>query len=435
MDQIITALVILIVLMLLGVPIPFSFALSSIYTFFVLGQPSGIITSDGFEVVSSFTIVAVPFYIYAGDLMNIGGIAAKLVDFSNAFSKGIKGALGHATIISNLIFGAISGSSVAAVAAVGSILFPKLVEQGYERKYAAALVSASGFLGILIPPSIPMIIFASVVPGSSIKALFLGGVIPGFILAFFFMLINYFAAKKMLIRPLRGTSTVDQSLPQNTKWRSFFGVMPALFAPVIILGGIYGGVFTPTEAAGVACVYAIVVGFWVYKGLKWNSFLTVTINSVNTIGVILSVLLFVFVLGRILTSYHMPQNLASALLSLSENKFVLLLILDMFLIIMGCFMDAIAGTIVCAPLLLPLATQLGLSTTQYGVIMCVGFGVGLLTPPVAPNLFVGAKVSNLPISDFMIDVLPFLGVSVIVLLLVTYVPAFSTFLPDLLGCK
>lgn len=435
MDHIILALLILLVLLLLGIPIPFSFALSSIYVFYTLGHPTGMMTSDGFEVLSGFTIIAVPFFIYAGDLMGGGGIARRLVDFSNVLTKNIKGALGHVTIASSIIFGAVSGSPVATVAVIGGILFPRLMEQGYDRKYVASLISACGVVDLLIPPSIPVIIFASVIPGASIKAIFLAGVIPGFLLALGFMVINHFAAARMPIDSSRGFSTLIQSGSQSTQWQTVVNAIPALLMPVVILGGIYGGLFTPTEAACVACIYGIVVGFWVYKGLNWASFVDITLTSVNTTGVVLSILLFVFVLGRILTIYHMPQNLASFMLSLTSNKFILLFIIAVFLIIMGMFMDAIAGIIVCAPLLEPLATKLGLSTTHFGIIMCLGFGVGLLTPPVAPCLFMGSKVSNLPISEFLRDVLPFLFFSIILFLLVIYIPALSTFLPNLLGCK
>jgi len=426
---VIISILLAIVLLIVGMPVPFSFGIPIGILYFLENIKCTLIPYCGFFSVSGFTILAIPFFIYVGNLMTEGGSIKPLINFSQLLLGKCRGALAQVVVVVNIFFGAITGSGVAAVAATGSILFPSLVKEGYDKRYAAALISSAGAIGFLIPPSIPLIIYASVVEGASIAALFAGGIIPGLMLAFGFMFINYFHCRKTDAE--FKTQDIPEKSSEYSKRTILISAIPALLLPVIILGGIYGGVFSPTEAAGVACFYAILIGFFVYRKLSWRKLMRLSETSATSIATILLVLFFLTALSRIFVFLHLPQHLAMAITSTITNKNLILFLVALILVVMGMLMDAISGTIVAGPLLLPLMDSLGISVTHFGVIMCTAFAMGLITPPVAPNLFVAARITGISVTEFIKDLLPFLGIFFVVLLLVLYIPALSEFLPRL----
>lgn len=428
MEWLLILIVLLVIFLLVGLPVPFCFGIIVSILFFTEGISGTMMPSVGFFSISGFTVLSIPFFIYLGDLMSAGGVIKPLIDLSQLMVGRLKGSIGYVAIVTNILFGAITGSGVAAVAGSGSLLFPELKRRGYDVKYSAALISSAGAIGFLIPPSVPLIVYASVVPGSSIEALFAAGIIPGLILAFSFMCVNWVAYKRGKIKP---DSMVAETEPSHSKGTVRLA-LPALMMPVIVLGGIYLGIFAPTEAAAMGCGYAIIVGFLVYRKLKLKNFIEVTKSSGNSIGVILCVLFFLSVFSKVLTMMQVPQRIAAELTDLIQNKYLLLLLIDIMLIVLGMMMDAISGTIVGAPLLLPLVQEIGVSNTHFAIIMCTAFAMGLITPPVAPNIFVAARVTSLNTTEFIKEVLPFLLVFFVVLLLVTYLPCLSEFVPGLL---
>ena len=426
------AILVAVLLMMLGLPVAFSFGLATVYIYWVFGLTPHLAISTCFQTISGFTILCIPFFIYAGDLMGKGGISKPLIDFSQFIFGRIRGSMGHTAILANTIFGAITGSAVAGVAAIGSIMLPRLVEEGYDKRYATALVTASSVLGILIPPSVPLLLFASLVPGSSIKELFIAGVLPGITLALLFMITNYFYCSKVQSISARIKTGTGEPRGGSKGRPLYLDAIPALAMPLIMLGGIYSGVFTATEAAGVACIYAIIVSPLCYRGLTLRSWGTVTLGSASASAAILCVLMFVSMFNMPFVTYQAPQKLASFMLGVLENKVAILFVIDIILIILGMFMEPITIMVVIAPLFLPLMSRLNVDMNHYALILTVGTGVGLMTPPVAPTLWVGAKISGLSIADFMQYSLVFIIIQFGFLLVITYVPIISTFLPSLI---
>ena len=430
------ALAVILVLMVVGLPMAFSFAVADVVMIVSLGLGFEFAIMAMFYQLNAFVLMAIPFFILAGALMRQGGISERLIAFADSIVGRVKGGLGSVVVLSCMVFGAISGSSVSAVASIGSIMIPRMEEMGYPRRYTTALVSCSGLLGQLIPPSIPVIIYG-VVTRTSIAAVFLATVIPGILLGTAYSVINYFSCRKFPIVSLyagQRFSTVDIAKQiGRTGYKAFFG----LLMPVIILGGIYGGIFTPTEAAAVAVVYALPVGFFIYRGFGLRTFARTLVEVGTMCGSLLLIFAFVVVFSRILTMQQVPDMIVSFMWGVSENKYVLILLMNLFLIIVGMIMDDVTGTLLAAPLLMPLVLELGIHPVQFGAILAVNLGLGLMTPPVAANLWVGARVGNLPVSDFMGPVLRFLLLAGLpVLLLTAYIPALSVTLPRLImGAK
>ena len=429
MIEIGACIALLLVFILMGFPLFMSFGFAGFGMMLTLSLNPGFALPCIFTNLNSFVLMAIPFFIFAGGLMTAAGISERVVEFANSVIGRVKGGLGHVTIISCALFGAISGSSAAAVASIGMTLLPQMEKYGYKRGYATALVACAGLLGALIPPSIPMILFG-MITGTSVAACFLATAVPGIMLMLIYMFINYLYCRKrpeiQVVEKLPFKDTV-RTLAISTRKASF-----ALMSPVIILGGIYGGLFTPTEAGCVAAVYAIIVGA-ITKRLTFKAFMKAAEETASIEGAITFIICFIFVMGRIFTYERLPDAIANGMLSLTENRILLLLLINLFMIIMGMLMDDISSMLLAAPLLFPLFTQLGVSPIQMTAIMAVNQGSGQMTPPVATNLFTAARVSGIPVSAFVKDCIPFLVFgSLPVMLMVTFIPALSLWLPEII---
>lgn len=417
-----------ILLLLSGFPLFVCFGLGSLAMIFFLEMHSGFVVPAIFSGLNSFVLMAIPFFIFAGGVMTAAGISSKIVSFANAVVGRFQGGLGIVTIISSALFGAISGSSSSAVATIGMTILPQMEKYGYKREYATALVACSGILGQLIPPSIPMILFG-MVTNTSVAGCFLAAAGPGILIVIVYGIINYFYCRQHPeIRTLEKVKPMERlrQIASSTRKSSL-----ALLMPVIVLGGIYGGLFTPTEAGCVAVVYAVVVGIGTKK-LTMEAFKKAAEETASIEGAIVFIIAFIIVMSRIFTYERLPEAIASGMLGLTENKIVLLLLINLFMIIMGMIMDDISSMLIAAPLLYPLFMSLDVHPFQMAAIMAINQGSGQMTPPVATNLFTASRVSNVPVSRFVKYCIPFLILgSLPVLLMVTFIPQISLFLPEL----
>jgi len=428
-----TALMLLILLtifmILAGLPLFVSFGLGGYIMMLVLETDPGFAVPAIFTNLNSFVLMAIPFFIFAGGIMTAAGISARIVEFANAVVGRVKGGLGVVTIVSSALFGAISGSSASAVATIGMTILPQMEKYGYRREYATALVACSGLLGQLIPPSIPMILFGMVTK-TSVAGCFLAAAGPGLLIVLAYSIINYiYCRRRPEIKVLEGVSGTEyfKNLGRTSKRSAL-----AMLMPIIVLGGIYGGLFTPTEAGCVAVVYALTIGT-ITKRLTSKAFMSAAEETASIEGAIVFVIAFIVIMSRIFTYERLPDAIAGAMLGLTDNKIILLLLINVFMIIMGMIMDDISSMLLAAPLLFPLFMELEIHPFQMAAIMAVNQGSGQMTPPVATNLFTAARVSGVPVSEFIGDCIPFLLFgSLPVLLLVTFVPEVSLWLPQLL---
>jgi len=428
--EIIIALLILCVLLALGVAVPFAFFASSAYLIYAGDYAPSFLLPYGFSQMSNVVLLAIPLFIMAGGLMEKGGIAKRLIDLVEVFVGRIKGSLGAVTIFSSAVFGSITGSAAATLTSIGTVMMPRLKASGYPRGYSAALIANASVLGMLIPPSSIMILYAWV-GNQSVLASFLATVVPGIILITFLMIINYFMMRNnpnVVVQEKMDFSTFSKSVGKKTYSASF-----ALFLPLIVLGGIYGGIMTPTEAAGVAVLYAIPVGFFIYRGLTFKNFKEILIDSATTTGVIMVMLFAVMILSRLYIMENLPDQILGFLFSISENKFVLLLMINVFLIVIGMLMDDISGVLLATPVLLPVVVQLGVDPIHFAAIIAVNLGMGNVTPPTAPLLYLSGRMAKTPINEMMKPTLIMLLFAWLpTLLITTYFPELSTFLPNLI---
>ena len=384
----------------------------------------------GFRGLNSLTILSIPFFITAGALMSSAGIAERLTSFANSMLGRLRGGMGAASIVACAIFGAISGTASSAVACIGGIMIPRLEELGYPRGYSTGMLSCASVLGQLIPPSVPMILYGWVTQ-QSVAACFLSTVVPGVLTTTIFCVINYVMVGRF------PSVKVDAPLPRaerNTLIRKSArkGIW-SLLMPVIILGGIYGGVTTPTEAAAVAVFYAIIIGFFVHKELKPGIFFHSLRSAATTSGVIVLMLFFVTILGRLYTMQQVPMKIANFLLSASDNKYLILFMVNIFLVIIGMLMDDLSGTMLAAPLLMPLMLQIGVHPIHFAAILGTNLGLGNVTPPTAPILYLGGRVGGVQIDEYLKPALIYMFFGFIpVIILTTYLPALSLFLPRLI---
>jgi len=383
-----------------------------------------------FSNLDSTIFMAIPFFIFAGGLMGSGGISERIFSFAQSIIGRIKGGLGVVTIVASAIFGAISGSSAAAVSAIGMIAIPEMERFGYKKSYATALVACSGILGQLIPPSIPIILFG-MITSTSVAGCFLATLIPGLVIVAVYSIINFIYVRgrpEVKVPPKLPPKEIIKDIGRSTRNSAF-----ALFMPVVVLGGIYGGVFTPTEAGCAAVVYALIIGFLVYRQMTFKSFMQAAQETASIEGAVTLILCFVFVLGRVFTYQALPEAVADAMLSLSENPIILLLLINLFMIFQGMVMDDISCMLIAAPLLYPLFMKLGISPLQMAAILAVNQGSGQLTPPVATNLFVAGRVARIPVSNFVKEVMPFFFFgSLPGMFMVTFIPQLSLWLPNLI---
>jgi C4-dicarboxylate transporter DctM subunit len=400
--------------MLLGVPIALAIGASSLLALNAQGVPLMVVTQQMFQGINSFALVAVPMFILAGDLMAQGKVSEKLVDFADSLFGFLKGGLSIVSVGAGMFFAAISGSGAATTAAVGSSLVPELKRKGYDPASAASLIAASGTIGVVIPPSVPMIIYA-VIAQQSVSKLFLNGIVPG-------ILMGIGLAAIAIVQAYRRNYPRGTALSPATIWRTFKGASWGLMTPVIILGGIFSGIFTPSEAAVVAVNYALLVSLFVYRDLSLADVYRILIRSAITTAVIMLVIATSAVLSWTLSSWQVPGAIAQAVLSLSTNPYVIMLLVVAVILLTGVFIETASALIILTPVLLPLVGQLGIDPIHFGIIIVMGLAIGMITPPVAINLYVASSVTQLPLERITRAILPYLLGLIAILLLVVYVP-------------
>ncbi|MCE8028522.1 TRAP transporter large permease [Halomonas daqingensis] len=411
-------------LLVLGLPIAFALGISSLAYLLLEGISLTIVPQRMYSGIDTFVLLCIPGFVLAGNLMNVGNITEHIVRFSNAVVGHIRGGLGLANVGGSMIFGGISGTAVADAASIGSVMIPGMARSGYDKPFAAAVTAASSTIGPIIPPSVPMIIVGSLA-GVSVGRMFLAGAVPGLLLGVAMMITVYLLAVKRGY-PKGRRATLRELLREG---RTAFW---ALLMTVIILYGIIGGFFTPTEASIVASLYALVVGMYVYKGLTWRKLPSILTDTVLTSSALLLLVGLANLFGWILTSQQIPQTIAALIMAISDNPIVVILILNLILLFVGAFMETIAALIILFPALLGVATGIGMDPVHFAVMAVLNLMIGLTTPPVGVCLFVVSGIGKLQMLTVARAILPFLVCNILVLLLVAYVPAISLWLPDLL---
>ena len=426
------ALVILFATLVIGVPVPMCFMSSAAWLLFfggnaMQGYSTTMLRPYGFSQMNSIVLLAIALFIIAGGIMEKGRIGEKLIDVVDVFVGRIRGGLGVVATVSCAVFGAITGSGCATLSCIGSIMFPRLNAAGYPRGHSAALMANSAVLGMLIPPSSIMILYAWI-GGQSVLASFLSTVVPGIILTSLLSIVNVFLLRNNTDIVIGKPQPVSVTLRQAGAKGKI--ALPALVMPVLVLGGIYGGIMTPTEAAAVACLYAIPVGFFVYKGLTVKGLLKTLIESAVTTGVIMVMLYAVMMLSKLYILEDLPGKVLVLLQSISTNRWVILFMINIFLIIMGMLMDDISSVMLTTPILLPIILHLGFSPIHYAAIVGVNTGLGNITPPCAPMLYLGGRLNNSPINETLKPTLwMILFAWIPTLAITTYIPQLSMWLP------
>ena len=413
-----------IVLLFIGVPIAFSLGIASLMT--VLGAntlPVDYLASVAFTSIDSFPIMAIPFFIAAGIFMGAGGLSHRLLALADEVVGGLSGGIALASIATCMFFAAISGSGPATVAAIGTLTIPAMTERGYDKMFAAAVVASAGAIGVMIPPSNPFVVYG-VAGQASVGKLFLAGITPGILTGLVLMLVAYCIAKK------NGWRGAPRQRNLKTLGKAVWIAKGALLVPVIVLGGIYGGIMTPTEAAAVAALYGLLVGLFVYRELTWHSLWSCCLESARTSAIIIMLMAMATIFGNVMTLEQVPERIASAILSFTENKIAILLLINLLLLWVGTFMEALAAIVILTPILLPLVLKVGVDPIHFGVIMVVNLAIGFVTPPVGVNLFVASGITKVKIEQVSRAAVPFLIAMLVVLGFVTFVPEISLFLID-----
>ncbi|OLO28655.1 C4-dicarboxylate ABC transporter permease [Alkalihalophilus pseudofirmus] len=423
----------LFLMFLIGVPVAFSMGLSSMIAMMNEGISLQVAIQRIFSSLDSFTLMAIPFFILAGSLMEYSGISQRLVDFANSLVGRITGGLGMVTVLTAMFFASISGSSAATVAAIGSILIPAMVRRGFPKGFSTSVQAVSGELGVIIPPSIPLIIFAlSAGMSISIGDLFLAGIVPGMLVGLSLMLTIFIISK---IKGYGGPETLTEEdkelMTASGRFKAFRRAILPLLMPVIILGGIYGGVFTPTEAAAAAVGYAFFLGMFVYRKFNTKIIMDVLKNSVISTAIIMFIIGNAGLFGWVLTSERIPYKVAEWFVSISDSPIIFLLLVNIILLIVGMFLETGAAIVILAPILTPVAVMFGIDPIHFGIIMIVNLAVGMLTPPIGVNLFVACQIAGLRIEQILKPLIPFYLVLLINIVLITYLPQLSLWLPQL----
>lgn len=414
---------IFLLLLLFGVPIAFALGLASFVYILFSDLPLMIIPQKMYAGIDVFVLLSIPGFILAGNLMNSSGITSRIINFCNALLGHIRGGLGLANVGASMLFGGISGTAIADTASIGSVMIPAMEKQGYDTDFSCAVTASSSTIGPVVPPSLPMII-AATLTGLSVGKLFIAGIIPGLLLGIGLMLITYVISVKRKYPK-------SKRAPFLFMVKSFYQAFWAIMMTLLILFGIIGGVFTPTEASIVAVVYAMIIGVVVYQELRLVIIPAIILQSAKMTASLMVLVGFANLFAWILTVEEIPQLIADNLLNFTQNKFLLLLLINLLLLIVGSFMETIAALVILFPVLLGVALQVGIDPIQFAIIMVVNLVIGLTTPPVGVCLFVASSIGNIPLEQIIQAGLPFLLISLLVLLLVTYIPEISLFLPGL----
>ena len=413
-------------LLILRVPITFSLAISSIATAFYLNIPMLAIIQRMVQGVNVFSLLAIPFFILAGEIMSQGGISRRLIEFSNVLIGRVRGGLAQVNVLASMFFGGISGSAVADVSSIGTMMIPMMKKKGYDSDFAVGITVTSACQGVIIPPSHNMIIYAMAAGGVSVGRLFLGGLIPGVILGLSLMIISFIIAG-------RRRYPKEQRYGFRESLTIIKDALLGLFTAVIIIGGVISGVFTATESAAVACLYAFIVTFFVYREIPLRRFVGILYASLKTLAMVMSLIAAASAFGWLLAYLKIPEAATRTLLTITDNKVLLLLLINLLLIILGTIMDMAPLILITTPILYPVvvSTQ-GMSPIQFGVMLILNLGIGLTTPPVGSALFVGCAIGNVSIEKATRGMLPLYLMMIIVLLLVTFIPDLVMFIPDTL---
>ncbi|MGR5503186.1 TRAP transporter large permease [Vibrio sp. DNB22_10_4] len=419
-----------IMLVILGAPIAICLGTASLIVLdYMTGTPNlSMLAKSAVMGGNSFPLVAIPLFVIAGEVMQRGGLSARIVSAANSLVGRFKAGLAYVNILASMFFAAISGSSPATVAAIGSNMIPEMSKNGYKKPFSAALTAAAGITGVMIPPSIPLIIYG-VTAGESIGKLFLAGLIPGTMFGLGYMLVARLTIhQNQTPKSVEHVDVCPNEDKEKVTWRNHS--IWALIVPIIILGGIYGGVFTPTEAAGVAVIYALIVSLFIYRDLHFSQLGEVLVRSGLTSATVLVMVVMASAFGRLLTLERVPVEVAQFITSISENPLLVLLLINVMLLIVGMFMETIASIIILTPILLPIAQSFGIDPIHFGVIMTVNLAIGFCTPPLGANLFVATGVADVSLESLVKSILPFLLAMIIMLSIVTFVPQLSLFLPS-----
>jgi C4-dicarboxylate transporter DctM subunit len=415
----------LLVFLILNLPVGIAIGMSAVATIIIGGKLSlGYVAQALVTGCDSFPLMAIPLFILAGELMGQGGVSRRILNVCNVFFGRITGGLAIVTVTVCMFFAAVSGSGPATVAAVGSMVVPTMLQKGYSKTFTLALIATAGSIGVIIPPSIPMVIYG-VSTGTSISSLFLAGFIPGILIGFALMIFCYLYCKK------QGWQGDTEKFIWKKALLTIWDAKWALINPFIILGGIYGGFFTPTEAAAVAAVYAFICGVFIYRELDFKKIISTIGGACSTTGTTMVILGCATAFTQILTIEQVPQMITQAILNVSNNAIIILLLMNVFLLIVGCFMDTTPSMLVLSPILLPVALQLGMSPIHFGIIMVVNLAIGFITPPLGINLFVACRIGDSSLDVVTHGIVPFIIVMIGCLMLITYIPQISMALPNL----
>ncbi|PIC76106.1 C4-dicarboxylate ABC transporter permease [Sporosarcina sp. P19] len=412
------------ILLILTVPIGIALGLSAVIALLIDGSiPVEFIIKELTTSTNSFPLLAIPFFILAGEIMGKGGISIRLIAVAESLVGSVTGGLAMTAIVTSMFFAAISGSGPATVAAVGGLMIPAMVKKGYDIKFSTAVIASAGSIGVIIPPSIPMVMYG--VSGSvSIGDMFMAGIVPGIMVGLGLMVYAYYYSKKAGYKGSTDKISFSRILKQVwlAKW--------SLLIPVIILGGIYGGIFTPTEAAAIAVFIGFIIGAFVYRELKFKDISDIFIDSALMTATILVIVGSATGFGKLLAMEQIPIKIADYMLSLSSEPFIIILLIIVLLLIVGCFMDTIAAIIILTPILLPIATLVGFDPVHFGIIMIVSLAIGFITPPVGVNLFVGSSISGVSMESLSKAIVPFIISMIFILLVISFIPGLSLLFLD-----
>jgi tripartite ATP-independent transporter DctM subunit len=413
-------------LIMLGLPIAVSMGLTAVFFFVALGETEVLtmVPARMYSSTTSFTLLAIPFFILTGNLMNTGGITHRLFRFAQNLVGHLKGGLGHVVVVSAMIFAGMTGAAVAEAAALGTVELEGMTKRGFDRKFSAAILASASTIGPVIPPSIPFVIYGSIT-GTSVGRLFLGGFVPGFLMGIALMTIVYVVSTQRGY-PKERRATIQELMA------STLGALSAIATPVIIIGGMVSGIFTPTEAAVAATVYALILTMFIYKEVKLKDLPRILWETLETSVRVLFIISAAGIFGWLLIHQRVPETVIKALMSLSKNPWVILLVINIILLILGCFMEGICIMLLTIPVFMPMITQLGIDPVHFGVMMTLNLMVGLLTPPVGMVLYTISSIGKIPVWELAHELRWHMVALVVVLFLVTYVPGFVTWVPNLL---